>query len=187
MDRKQSIKFVSGNKGKLAEVQAFLPFVIGASLDLPEIQDVNPHTVVSHKLVSAATKLEGPILVDDTALYLDCFASKTGDVDLPGPFIKWFLKTITNKGLADMACELGKTGARASTIIGYFDGRGNSKFFEGSVSGTIVQPQGTSGFGWDHIFVPCGQTQTFARMGIEKKNRISPRAHALAKLKDFLL
>jgi len=104
---------------------------------------------------------------------------------LPGPLIKWFLKTVTNEGLARIADRLGNTRARVCTIIGYADEHGNQHFFEGSVSGEVVEPQGTSGFGWDHIFLPHGCDQTFAAMGLQKKNQISQRALAVSKLKKF--
>ncbi len=186
MKIKKPLTFITGNVDKLAEVQAILPFVRGKHIDLPEIQESDLYKVVQEKLRVAVAQHTGPVMVDDTGLFLDCFASRDGSDGLPGPFIKWFLQTVTNEGLAAMAQKLGKTKARACTIIGYADGNGNTQFFEGSVSGAVVSLQGTSGFGWDHIFVPDGYDQTFARMGMEKKNQISPRALAVCKLRDFL-
>lgn len=60
-------------------------------------------------------------------------------------------------------------------------------FFEGILEGTITtEPRGTSGFGYDPVFVPAGQTRTLAELGPELKNQLSHRARALAKLRDFL-
>lgn len=186
MKQNKQLTFITGNSGKLAEVQAILPFIEGKKLELLEIQDVDINKIVAAKLQAAMAQCEGSVIVDDTALYLECLASKNGQEGLPGPLVKWFLQTVTNEGMADIAQKLNKTRARACSIIGYSDGNGNTKFFEGSVVGTIVHPQGTQGFGWDHIFVPDGYDQTFARMGMEKKNQISPRALAVQKLKSFL-
>ncbi|MGB9720607.1 MAG: RdgB/HAM1 family non-canonical purine NTP pyrophosphatase [bacterium] len=59
--------------------------------------------------------------------------------------------------------------------------------FEGIVKGRITySPRGTSGFGYDPIFVPRGYRKTFAELGPEIKNRISHRAKALRKFKNFL-
>jgi len=185
MDKEKSLTFITGNSGKLAEVQAFLPFVAGKSLELPEIQETDLQKVVEAKLKAAAALHEGPVIVDDTALYLECFGAQNGQDGLPGPLIKWFLKTITNVGLAKIAQRLGKTKAYACTTIG-FHYRGRAYFFQGVVQGSVVAPQGTAGFGWDHIFVPQGQNQTFASMGLQEKNKISPRAIAVQKLQAFL-
>ena len=61
------------------------------------------------------------------------------------------------------------------------------KVTEGICEGTITfAPRGTSGFGYDPLFVPDGYNQTFAELPDEVKNRISHRARALLKLRDFL-
>lgn len=182
----QKITFITGNKRKLSEVQALLLSVQGKSFDLPEIQDVDLKKIVEEKLRSAVELCDGPVMVDDSALYLECFEQKNGDDGLPGPFIKWFLQTVTNEGLASMALKLGKTRARGRTMIGYADEQRNFFFFEGVVDGTVVMPQGTAGFGWDHIFIPNGFDQTFTIMGPKKKNEISPRSLAVKQLSDFL-
>jgi XTP/dITP diphosphohydrolase len=51
---------------------------------------------------------------------------------------------------------------------------------EGFVRGRIAREErGAGGFGYDPVFVPDGETRTFAEMGEEKKNEISHR-HAAA-------
>lgn len=186
MENRVTITFVTGNKDKLAEIQAILPFVQGKALDLPELQEIDLNKVVAAKLQAAIAQHDGPVMVDDTALYLECFASKDGSEGLPGPLIKWFLQTLTNEGIAELVQVCGKTRARACSTIGYADGNGTTHFFEGSLFGSIVMPQGTSGFGWDHIFLPDGYNETFACMGMERKNQISPRSQAAQKLNVFL-
>jgi len=58
---------------------------------------------------------------------------------------------------------------------------------EGICDGSITfVPRGTSGFGYDPLFVPDGYAETFAELSDDVKNRISHRAHALLKLRDFL-
>ena len=59
--------------------------------------------------------------------------------------------------------------------------------FEGVMPGTIIAaPRGANGFGYDPIFVPDGESRTFAEMSSEEKNKISHRARALAKALEFV-
>lgn len=61
------------------------------------------------------------------------------------------------------------------------------KIIKGTVSGKIaVEPSGGYGFGYDPVFIPCGFDKTFAEFLPKIKNRISHRAKALQKAKDFL-
>jgi XTP/dITP diphosphohydrolase len=58
---------------------------------------------------------------------------------------------------------------------------------EGICEGTITfEPRGTSGFGYDPLFVPDGYDLTFAELSDAVKNRISHRARALMRLRDSL-
>ncbi len=47
-------------------------------------------------------------------------------------------------------------------------------------------PQGEAGFGYDPLFIPKGYEDSFAQLGSKIKNKISHRANALVKMKDFL-
>lgn len=59
--------------------------------------------------------------------------------------------------------------------------------FEGVMEGTIIEaPRGENGFGYDPIFVPKGESRTFAEMTQEEKNQISHRARALKKALEFI-
>lgn len=59
--------------------------------------------------------------------------------------------------------------------------------FEGTCEGRILlAPRGQAGFGYDPLFQPLGYAATFAELGDKVKNRISHRARALARLKEWL-
>jgi len=63
----------------------------------------------------------------------------------------------------------------------------NVRCFDGTCEGRIqVAASGTHGFGYDPLFVPDGFSESFAELGESVKDRISHRARALAKLKEFL-
>jgi XTP/dITP diphosphohydrolase len=59
---------------------------------------------------------------------------------------------------------------------------------EGRVDGMLsFPPRGGRGFGYDPIFVPDGESQTFGEMDPAAKDAMSHRARAFAKLKAALL
>lgn len=171
--------FITGNKNKFEEVKTILPEAEQLEIDLPEIQEIDGHEIIKAKLAEAIKSNKGELIVEDTSLYLDCLNG------LPGPLIKWFLKAVGAKGIADMTQKLGNDKAEAKTIIGYAK-NGEVKFFEGLIHGQIVAPQGETTFGWDPIFKPKGYDKTFAQMSRQEKNEISMRRLALSKLKQFL-
>ncbi len=65
---------------------------------------------------------------------------------------------------------------------------GECAVFEGEVKGRIVwPPRGDRGFGYDPIFLPDGEAETFGEMEPARKHAMSHRADAFAKLKTALL
>jgi len=59
--------------------------------------------------------------------------------------------------------------------------------FEGICEGHIAtSPIGENGFGYDPVFVPDGETRSFAQLTMEEKNRFSHRRKAANKLVAFL-
>lgn len=174
--------FITGNKNKFAEASLILSGLEQLDIDLPEIQGVNPQKIIEAKLQEALKHKAGGLIVEDTSLYFECLNNK-----LPGPLIKWFLDTIGNDGLYNLAKCLGDTKAEARTVIGYAKDLENIYFFEGIIKGEIVFPRGETNFGWDPIFQPENQTKTFAEMSSEEKNSISMRRLAFNELKDSYL
>ena len=174
-----SLYFMTGNKGKLAEVQSILGNVEALDIDLPEIQELDAHKIIKAKLEEALKHQAGEFIVEDTSLY---FESLNG---LPGPLIKWFMKTVGNDGLYKIAESFGNFNAEAKTTIGYSNSQGDIQFFEGNIKGVIVSPRG-EGFGWDPIFQPEGYTKTFGELTAEEKNSFSMRKIAVEKLKEHI-
>jgi non-canonical purine NTP pyrophosphatase (RdgB/HAM1 family) len=171
--------FITGNKGKLAEVQSILGDVEALDIDLPEIQSLDAHEIIKAKLSEAQKNHSGEFIVEDTSLYLKALNG------LPGPLIKWFMKTVGNDGLYKMAEAFGDSTAEAKTIIGYSDQQGQVSFFEGNIAGTIVSPKG-EGFGWDPIFQPEGYSKTFGELTADEKNSFSMRKIAVEQLREYL-
>lgn len=172
--------FITGSKHKFEEVSSIISPLEQLEIDLPEIQEIDAKLIIEAKLSSARAHHPGALIVEDTSLYLDCLGA------LPGPLIKWFMKSLGTEGLYNLCKQMGNYKATAKVLMGYSSGGDDVQFFEGVVHGTIVSPRGTSSFGWDPIFIPDGFDQTFAEMGKDLKNKISHRKLAASKLKDFL-
>ena len=134
--------------------------------------------IITAKLKEAQKTCAGEILVEDTSLYFE------GLNGLPGPLIKWFMKSIGVEGLFNLVNQIGNNKAKAVSIFGYINQAGDVSFYEGNVDGTIVAPTGSNGFGWDSIFKPTGSSKTFAEMSTKEKSseRNNMRRRALEKL-----
>ena len=175
------IVFLTSNKGKYEEASKIIPGLLHEDVDLEEIQDVDSTKIIIHKLEEARKHVMGNLVIEDGSFYLDCLKG------LPGPLVKWFLKTIGNEGLVDLTKKYGNDKAYAKVIVGLSSAQDDSvQFFEGTINGKIVEPRGEYGFGWDPIFQPEGFAKTFAEMTPEEKNEVSMRKIAFEKLKEYL-
>ena len=170
---------ITGNKQKFREIQDRLPSVEQLDIDLPEIQSLDPEEIIEYKLNEARKQHDGTFIVDDTSFSLDALNG------LPGPLIKWFLATVKVQGLADIAEKFDNDGAEARAVIGYWDGN-STRYFSGTVRGTICQPTQGNFFGFDCIFKPEGHDTSYAEMSVSEKNAISHRGQALRKLEAYL-
>ena len=129
---------------------------------------------------------------------LPCFADDSGICisaikNLPGIKSKRFL--LENGGLDQtFKMIINKTKIKNNykaffqTSIALTIDNQHSVYFDGIVSGKISnKPLGSQGFDYDPIFIPCGTNKTYAQMLVEEKNKISHRAIAIKKLKNFIL
>jgi len=65
---------------------------------------------------------------------------------------------------------------------------GNTLFFEGICQGSnLSERRGSSGFGYDPVFVPEGSVKSFAEMTMSEKNVFSHRRKAIELLTDYLI
>ena len=176
------ITLITGNPGKAAEFAAMLGIeVTTAKAELIEIQAIDPATVAERKAADAYAQLSTPVLVDDTGLSLH------GWNGLPGALVVWFIETVGAQGILGMAGDLPDRTATAVTALGYADANG-VQVFRGTVTGTLAaEPRGTSGFGFDAIFIPDDSDgRTFAQMTSEEKNKISHRRRAVEAMRTGL-
>ncbi len=178
---KKETFFITGNKGKIEEVQAITGLnLIAKNLDIPEIQSLDVEKVARAKAMEAFKLVGRPIIVDDTGMSIEALNG------LPGALVVWFLDKLKPEGIVNLLSQEKNRKASVSTCIAYADKTGVYTFV-GIVRGEIaLAPRGERGFGYDPIFIPEGQEKTYAEMSSEKKNEISMRKIALLKFKEFL-
>jgi non-canonical purine NTP pyrophosphatase (RdgB/HAM1 family) len=143
------------------------------------VQSLNLKEVVTHKAQQAYKAAQKPVLVDDVSL--ECVALH----GLPGPLIKWFIKSDVGL-LCQILNSFEDRSAIVTVLLGLCDGQ-QTYYFEGVVPGKIAAaPKGNGGFGWDKIFIPEAYDKTRAEMDEEEYQATSPRAKAIKDLKRFL-
>ena len=77
--------------------------------------------------------------------------------------------------------------ARFVSVISIVYPNGDFKSLRGECEGIITEePYGNGGFGYDPVFLCPEYNKTFGELSLEEKNKISHRAKALGKLKEYL-
>ncbi len=186
----------SHNKGKLAEFQRlFAPFgvtLVGAGeLGLPEPPETGA-TFVDNALIKARAAVAGsglPALSDDSGIAVHALGGAPGvysaDWAGPGKDFGPAMQRVEDglKGSADRTAAF-----VAVLVLAWPDGHYETA--EGRVEGHVVwPPRGSGGFGYDPMFVPEGETETFGEMavgekGFARKAAFSHRARAFATLAE---
>lgn len=189
---KKKLVFATNNAHKLEEVKE----VVGENFEIVSLDDI----ACSDDIEETGTTLEANALIK--ARYIkqkygyDCFGDDTGlEVEVlngaPGVYSARYAgnghdaKANIKKLLQAMDGEKNRT-ARFRTVIALIM-NGKEYLFEGEIKGKIItEERGTTGFGYDPVFVPDGCENTFAELGTDIKNSISHRALAIRSLCDFL-
>ena len=186
----QSLVLITGNEGKAKEFQELLNLpelrFSWQKLSLTEIQSAEILEISKAKTTVAMYHPDLPtgfdaVLTDDTGLYLDAIGG------LPGPLVRFFLESLTLQQIFDLTAKGGQQ-AKATCLLGL--GLNQSKEimqFEGETLGQMVEPTGAEGFGWDPLFLAEGASKTYAELSLEEKNKISHRAKAVAKLREWII
>jgi inosine triphosphate pyrophosphatase len=180
--RMTDLTFITGNQHKADFLAKHLGVAVAHhKLDLDEIQSLDPHEVVEHKVRQAYETLQKPVLVEDAGLIFTAMGR------LPGTYIKWFIEEIGYDGLLRMANTLPDQTAVARVCYGLYNGT-DLHFFDGEMRGHIPAEvgEGDRGFGFDPIFVNDGFTVTRAQMGEADYDHTSYRTDAIAKLRAYL-
>jgi XTP/dITP diphosphohydrolase len=182
----------TGNAGKVAELERVLPpglrllrlAEVGLPADLPETGD----TLEANALQKARFAFERtglPCLADDTGLEADALGGAPGVLSARYAGEAKDPKANITKLLNALQDRPTRT-AQFRTVIALVSPDGEWTF-EGVVRGQIAgTPRGTGGFGYDPVFIPEGEKDTFAEMDMARKNSMSHRARAVQGLVQHL-
>lgn len=176
-----TLRFATSNRHKVEEARRLLGVRLEpVEFSIDEIQAATLEEIVQAKLDCARDSVDGPLLVEDVALGLDALGG------FPGPYVRWLLESAGGAGLATIARSLVDRSARARCALALWDGRAVS-IFVGEASGEILlDPRGSSGFGWDAWFLARGAQRSYAEMSPAEKDRVSHRGRAYGLLRRAL-
>ena len=160
------VTFIPGNQHKADYFSRQMGMDIPhLKLDLEEIQSLDIHEIVEHKLRQAYEVLSSPVIVEDVSLK---YAALNG---LPGPYIRWFTEVAGAEACCRMLDSYEDRSAEIQCTFGYYDGD-DMYFFDSSMKGSISQhPAGKNGFGFDEFFVMDGYDITRAEMPQDEVER----------------
>jgi XTP/dITP diphosphohydrolase len=184
--------FATHNQNKFKEVKALLPH----SLELLSLTDIG----CKEDIPETADSIEGNAALKANYVKnvygFDCFADDTGlEVaalnGAPGVYSARYAGPENNaeanmKKLLEQLKGFENREARFKTAIA-LTLKGAHTIFLGICEGSITRmPRGSKGFGYDPIFLPKGQTATFAEMSLVQKSEIGHRGKAMRQLIEYL-
>ena len=190
----QKIVIATHNRGKLEEFAELLrphgvDAVSAAALGIPEPAETE-QTFEGNARIKAVNASEHSGLIaiaDDSGLCVDALGGEPGvytaDWAGPGRDFSRAMRLVEEKLAASGAKTPGERRGRfmCTLVVRWPDGA--EKVYVGEAPGHLVwPPRGNLGHGYDPVFVPDGETRTFAEMTHDEKNRISHRGRALEKL-----
>ena len=191
-NNKMKLVFATNNKHKLQEVRD----IVGDRVEVLSLSDIN----CNDDIPETADTLQGNALIKARYIYekygVDCFADDTGlEVEAldgaPGVYSARYAgeecdSEANMKKLLHNLTDKNNRNAQFRTVIALIINR-EERLFNGIVKGVIAtEKMGTSGFGYDPIFIPEGFSESFAQMDASMKNSISHRYRATEELSKFL-
>ena len=184
--------FATHNEHKSNEAKA----IVGNHFILKNLSDINIFDEIPETGSTLKENAQQKVDFLHNRLKCNCFADDTGlIVDAlngePGVYSARYAGEPCNmqRNIQKLLHNLeGVTNRKAqfTTIIAVIL-KDELHFFEGTIHGEITHsPRGNGGFGYDCIFIPNGYDKTFAELPADVKNKISHRAIAMQKFKDFI-
>ena len=183
MQQSSKLFFASSNENKFQEAERILSD-LGVQINfyktiLEEIQSNDLNDIAEKKAIIAYDLIQKPVIIEDDGLFIN---SLNG---FPGPYSSYAYDTIGNKGIMDLLENSQVRDAKFVSIIAYCDNDYGVKLFESSIPGKISSVIEKGGWGYDPIFIPDGESKTYAN--VFDKDKFSHRSASLKKFSNWLL
>jgi XTP/dITP diphosphohydrolase len=180
------IYFATSNEHKFKEAEEILSkqgiTISHFKFSHTEIRSDSLEEIADEAAETAYSQLGKPdavVFVEDTGLFIEALNG------FPGTYSAWVQKKIGSEGLLRLMAGEKNRSASFKTCIVAKDSEGTHSFL-GECKGTITENlRGKSGFGYDPIFIPDGESATFAEK-ICLKNKLSHRFKSLLLFADYL-
>jgi XTP/dITP diphosphohydrolase len=180
-----TLHFASGNVNKYLEIESLFEKeketkneknvrLIFSKILIKEIQSDSIIEVAEDKVRKAFKVIKKPLIVEDDGLFIEYLNG------FPGIYSSFVFNTIGNKGILDLLRDNKNRRANFLSIFSFFDGT-TIETFSGKTSGYITTKISPSGWGFDPIFQPINEYQTYGQINMIKKNEISHRSKAFRK------
>lgn len=193
LQRGETLVVATHNTGKLREIEALVAshgirVASAGDLGLPEPEEtgVTFEENAALKACAAATASGHPALADDSGLAVDALGGAPGVYSArwagPDKDFAAAMRSVEDKLRALGANSPERRKAHFVAVLALAFPDRSCDLFRGEVHGHLVYPpRGLNGFGYDPIFVPEGNDETFGEMTAERKRTLSHRARAFAK------
>jgi len=187
-----ALLFATNNEHKLREIKE----IAGKNYLILGLHDVG----ITTEIPETQETLEGNASQKAWFIYektgMDCFADDTGlEIEVlggrPGVYSARYagegcsFDDNVEKVLEELEGIENRKACFRCAVCLILDGK--EKLFEGRIPGVITRERsGDGGFGYDSVFLPDGNTMTFAEMPAHLKNGISHRGIAVSKMFSYL-
>ena len=188
----------TNNKGKLREIKNLIPknIQIFSTLDFKlkspkeNGKTFEQNSIIKSKYFSKKTNLV--CLADDSGLEIDILDKRPGIYSARWAGKNKDFKIAINKVFRELTAKDKKWKKKhikarfiCALSISYLNK--NLVSVIGKVEGKISnKAKGKNGFGYDSIFIPNNEKETFGQMPFSKKYRMDHRSKAFKKIKKFL-
>jgi XTP/dITP diphosphohydrolase len=158
--------------------------------DAPEVEEdgetCQANAIKKARQIAQSTGL--PAVADDTGLEVDALGGRPGVYSARYAGEQATYEDNCQKLLRELAgVPPADRTARFLTVAALALPDGSVQVTQGVLSGVITEaPSGSSGFGYDSVFLVPHLQQTLAELSAEEKNRISHRARAFNKMHEIL-